>query len=165
MFREVQLTDVEGRLLLHSMPGRYEEFVDCLDEMNRRRVSAIVALPPKKEIAEKSVHYAHAITALESRLPQVIHVPVEDFSVPTDGQLEEFFAAAGNVAQLLRDGGTVLVHCGAGHGRTGMFASVVLLRLGYHHAEALRRVEEAGSGPETPAQRELVRRAAEGRPE
>jgi len=79
---------------------------------------------------------------------------VADYGVPSDRQA--FLEGARFVAESLRRGEKVLVHCGAGKGRTGMFAICVLMALGLAKEEAERKVKEAGSGPETPEQREFV---------
>jgi protein-tyrosine phosphatase len=54
------------------------------------------------------------------------------------------------------NGQNVLLHCAAGIGRTGTAAACVLKRLGLPVDEALQRVREAGSNPETAVQSGLV---------
>jgi protein-tyrosine phosphatase len=63
---------------------------------------------------------------------------------------------ASDIADRLKAGGRVLIHCGAGIGRTGTLATCVLLALGDAYATAAWVVADAGSHPETAAQRELV---------
>ena len=62
----------------------------------------------------------------------------------------------GDVANALREGRTVLIHCGAGVGRTGMAAIGVLLALGQPLDPAIVAVQRAGSQPETKDQAALV---------
>ncbi|MFP3868502.1 MAG: hypothetical protein ACLFUU_10110 [Desulfobacteraceae bacterium] len=52
----------------------------------------------------------------------------------------------------------VLLHWGAGKGRTGMFAIATLMALGLSETEARQRINDAGSYPERPAQQEALRR-------
>jgi len=60
------------------------------------------------------------------------------------------------MAQALRLGERVLIHCGAGIGRTGMLATCVLMHLGVSRCEATQAVTGAGAGPETIPQEGLV---------
>lgn len=160
MFREVQLPSVPGRLLLHSMPGRYEPFDAFLEKAEEENVSAIIALSPREEIARKSLQYAHAMKHGDSRLPEVIEAPIPDFGVPAEEGIADFYAALSDAGRKLSEGGTVLVHCGAGRGRTGTFAAVLLCKLGLPLKSALKMVAAAGSGPETEEQRSLIEKVA-----
>jgi protein-tyrosine phosphatase len=49
-----------------------------------------------------------------------------------------------------------LLHCAAGMGRTGTVAACLLKRLGLPKEEALERVRQAGSNPESAVQTGLV---------
>ena len=158
MFRKVQLPNVPGRLLLHSMPGRYEPFDAFLAKAGEENVSAIVALSPREEIARKSLQYGHALKHGETRLPEVIEAPIPDFGVPADKGVAIFYAALAEARNRLSGGETVLVHCGAGRGRTGTYAAALLSKLGFPLTAALKMVATAGSGPETDEQRSLVER-------
>ncbi|MDR5710413.1 MAG: tyrosine-protein phosphatase [Armatimonadota bacterium] len=64
---------------------------------------------------------------------------------------------AKDVAALLREGERVVVHCGAGIGRTGMVATAVLMALGLSLDDAEARIKEAGSEAETDEQKKLLR--------
>lgn len=82
MFRQVELpTGVEGRLYLHSMPGRYEPVEHAISEVQRLGIARIVSLAPIKEIRVKSPTYATAIEAGSLPCAQVI-VPIPDYGVP-----------------------------------------------------------------------------------
>lgn len=59
--------------------------------------------------------------------------------------------------ELLADGAVVYIHCRAGVGRTGLFATAVLMVSGMSHTKAAARVAAAGSAAETEPQRELLR--------
>ena len=60
------------------------------------------------------------------------------------------------MADTVRAGGVVLVHCAAGIGRTGTAAACVLKALGLEADEALARVRSAGSNPQNAEQSGLV---------
>ena len=64
MFRRVELpASVPGRLLLHSMPGRFEAIERVLQQLRSEAVGAIVCLTEEYEIRLKSSKYAEALEA------------------------------------------------------------------------------------------------------
>ena len=156
-FRRLELpSGVKGQVYLHSMPGRCETWAQFEATAAASRIQAIVCLADDAEIAKKSKCYAEA---LQRRLPYALHrFPIDDYGVPDDD--EGFAGFVTFVADRLRDGERVLVHCGAGIGRTGMFASCLLMALGCGIEDARAAVEAAKSGPERPEQHSLVRRFA-----
>lgn len=151
--REVKLPGIGGRLLLHSMPGRRENFDALLQQLVDEGVEVVVSLAPREEIERKSKAYHDAI--ISGELPvQLLEFPIRDFGVPDDADAFEDLVKA--VCDRIQRGASVLVHCGAGIGRTGMFAQCVLLALGFTSEDASRRVGDAGSHPETRGQKRFV---------
>ena len=153
-FRFVQLpARVTGALSLHSMPGRHEPIEEVWQQIRADGVDLLVCLAGPDEIRVKSPAYATALAA--KTVPcSVQSFAVADFGVPNDR--EAFWSMASDIADRLKAGGRVLIHCGAGIGRTGTLATCVLLALGDAYATAAQVVADAGSHPETAAQRELV---------
>lgn len=154
LFRRVRLPEaISGRLYLHSMPGRYEPLEASFAEAVRLGIDRIVCLVPPREIEDASPAYAQAIE--EGRLPcDRAAFSIPDFGIPKDRSAFAGFVSA--TASGLREGKRVLVHCHAGIGRTGTFATCVLLALGLSAAEAENAVGEAGSRPEILAQRQFI---------
>ena len=154
MFRRVDLpARVPGRLLLHSMPGRYEAIESVWHQVRTEAVGAIVCLAEKDEIQEKSFEYAEA---LESG---TVPCSVLPFEIPDRGAPEDrdaFWALAADVANRLRCGETVLIHCAGGVGRTATLAVCVLLALGEPAGESRSVVSRAGSTVETAPQSRLI---------
>jgi protein-tyrosine phosphatase len=144
---------VTGRLRLHSMPGRNEPLAQTLAHLRSQGVDLIVCLAGPDEIRVKSPEYAAAIEA--KTVPYVLEIfPIPDFGVPDDR--DAFWSLASSLARRLNGGDRVLIHCGAGIGRTGTLATTVLLALGEPRTEAVRAVSAAGSHPETAEQEALV---------
>ena len=154
MFRSVCLpVDVPGRLLLHSMPGRYEALERVWQQVRRDAVRMIVCLTDQDELHEKSSEYAQA---LESG---VVPCSVLPFAIPDRGapqDHEAFWKLASELASRLQGGETILIHCAGGVGRTALLAVCVLLALGQPADEARSAVSRAGSTVETAPQSSLI---------
>jgi protein-tyrosine phosphatase len=154
MLRSVALPpSVRGALYLHSMPGWHEPYNRVKQEILGLKITRVVCLAPKEEVRGKSPNYAQAIEAGNTSWAQDVF-PIADHGVPQDRHA--FMDLSQTIAQALRSGERVLVHCGAGIGRTGTLAVGVLMALGVAQHDAGRDVADAGSGPETRSQEELV---------
>ena len=154
MFRRVELpAQIPGRLLLHSMPGRYEAIENVWNQLRKEAVCAIVCLPEKDELQEKSSEYARALEA--GTVPcAVFHFEIPDRGIPEDRQA--FWSLAGDIAKRLQSGEAVLFHCVGGVGRTALLANAVLIALGEAPSDARSAVSRAGLTVETGPQRELI---------
>ena len=154
MFRRVDLpAGVPGRLLLHSMPGRYEAIESVWRQVRNEGVCAIVCLAEKDELHEKSAEYAQALEA--GTVPCLVLF----FEIPDRGAPENqnaFWTLAGDVAGRLQSGEAVLIHCAGGVGRTATLAVCVLLALGEPVSNARSVVSRAGSTIETAPQSKII---------
>jgi protein-tyrosine phosphatase len=94
--------------------------------------------------------------ALEAGTVPCFVVPFEirEGGVPTDR--EAFWALANDLADRLRSGEALLIHCAGGVGRTAMLAVSVLLALGEPFNEAENAVSRAGSIVETMPQIDML---------
>ena len=157
------------KLYLDAMPGRTKlgrpkgDFDGWLREMRQYHIGTVVCLAPEEQIAAESPEYAewlarHESPESERSAVEVIRLPIDDFSVPVPFQTPTFWKNAETVAAKIQAGNRVFVHCGAGFGRTGMFAVAVLMQMGYVYEDAIAEIESVGSYPETKAQREFVQR-------
>lgn len=125
-------------------------------DISRAGVTRIVCLEEREKLLERSPGYFGALERGEAPAPVRWH-PVTDFGVPED--VDAYRALVREVAAAVRDGEAVLVHCAGGCGRAGTFAALVLVALGTDPADAEEVFRRArGCGPESPVQRELVRR-------
>jgi protein-tyrosine phosphatase len=87
--------------------------------------------------------------------------PIPDFGVPEPSRWSELAALARHAAGELRAGRTLLIHCAGGIGRTGILAIAVQVVLDVSLEEAYRLAREAGAGPQTREQQDLVSHLAE----
>ncbi|MBI2193835.1 MAG: dual specificity protein phosphatase family protein [Planctomycetes bacterium] len=76
----------------------------------------------------------HVQILLESR---ILHLPVPDLSRPAQEQVEQ---AVQEIHQTLEGGGKVVVHCGAGMGRTGVILACYLVFTGLSAEDAITEV-------------------------
>ena len=156
MFRQVKLPEnVKGSLHLHSMPGRYETYDKFIEELNQSDINLIISLNFLFKIEEKSPEYYNAIVS--GYLPvEWLNYEIQDYDVPDD--LEDFLRFLLDLRGLIEAGKHVLVHCGAGIGRTGLFAVCLLISLGLSKEEAFKRIISAGSNPEMDIQLDFIDR-------
>jgi protein-tyrosine phosphatase len=154
MFRRVDLpARVPGKLLLHSMPGRYEAIESVWHQLRSEAVGAIVCLAEHYEIRLKSSKYAEALE--RGTVPcSVLSLEIPEGGVPEDRN--GFWVLANDIANRLQSGEVVLIHCAGGLGRTAMLAISVLLALGETMNEAESAVSRAGSMVETMPQIEML---------
>lgn len=136
---------IPGKLFLSPLPGRYQPLSNFETALKQEGISLVVALLPFQEIEQKSPQYARKLRENAFPVP-VRHFPIPDFGVPED--TAAFLELAGDLAQRLRNGEKILIHCAAGIGRTGTAAIAILMSLGFHYHDARKRVEQAGSYPE-----------------
>jgi protein-tyrosine phosphatase len=154
MFRRVDLpARIPGRLLLHSMPGRFETIERAWQQVKSEAVGAIVCLAEPYEIRLKSFAYAEALEG--GTVPcSVLPFEIREGGVPEDRN--GFWVLANDVADRLQSGEVVLIHCAGGLGRTAMLAISVLLALGEPIKDAESAVSRAGSTVETMPQVEML---------
>lgn len=164
----------EHKLYLDAMPGRKREgrpqgdFGLWLREMAANNIGTVVCLAPEEQIAAESPEYAEwrlgQLSEPEGPVANVrvrfelIDIPIDDFHAPEPLVSGRFWRVANEIAERIENGGRVFVHCGAGIGRTGMFAVAVLMRQGYGYDEAYVEISAVGSHPEVLAQQEFLKR-------
>ncbi len=154
MFRRVPLPQaITGRLYLTAMPGRYEPISEFEARMSRLSISHVVCLTPLDEVIARSPGYYEIITTGEHQW-QFKHLPIPDFGVPDDRTA--FLDLTRTMAGFIVSGDAILVHCGAGIGRTGTFAMVLTLVLGMDRLDGAAAVRMADAEPEGMLQQALI---------
>lgn len=144
---------VTGSLLLGGMPGRFEPWNSFEVRARTASLGLVVCLTPRTELEELSPSYHAAVE--RGTLPfRWLNVPLRNFGLPQDAAA--FREGVHQVAQALRAGDAAMLHCAAGLGRTGTTAACVLKALGVETEEAMQRVRNAGSNPQTAQQSGLV---------
>lgn len=159
--RELDLPHgVAGRLYLSFMPGRClvpneaeAAFARARAVITAAAVSTVVCLNGSEEVRRLAPAYAAARAT--NALPwQRLDYPIDDYGAAEDR--EAFRAFARRIADELRAGRSLLVHCAAGIGRTGLVAASVLVVLGRPLDLAASDVRSAGSHAESRDQEGLL---------
>lgn len=115
-------------------------------------IDTVVCLSQQHELVER---YPTYIDWLSTAGEAAIWHPVPDLHAPSP---EEAIRLGDEILRRLDLGHSVLVHCGAGIGRAGTLAAVVLLRRSVSLEHALQTVASCRpmAGPEAGAQRDLL---------
>lgn len=155
-FRRLPLPpSVPGSLWLSAMPGRDLPWSSFVGEARRLGIDRWVCLTPLFEISGNSPSYIAAIQS--GSLPfSWDHLPMRNYGLAL--QADDFREIVHRVAERLRAGEGVLVHCAAGVGRTGTLSACVLKALGATAVEAVDAVRAAGSNPQSAVQSGLIDR-------
>ena len=152
--RRVRLPDeVPGQLWLGPMPGRFNAWPAFESQAQRSGLGLVVCLTPRAEMAELAPDYHAAVVAGRVGF-RWLNLPMRNFGLPEDAA--GFRREVNAIAETIRRGDAVLLHCAAGMGRTGTAAACVLKAVGLDAQEALLRVREAGSNPQNAEQSGLV---------
>jgi len=144
---------IDDQLAGMARPGSRQSLEQDLGDLQREGVRVLVSLteepPPPADVA------THGIALL--------HVPVEDFTPPSQDQLESIMA---RMDEALADDRPVTVHCGAGLGRTGTVLAVAFVhRKGLDADTAIAEIRRLRPGSiETVDQEHAVRTYAENHP-
>jgi protein-tyrosine phosphatase len=166
-FLEPDVTGLPGRIGLTFAPGRKDEGAtatwdrdldtDLARLRDHFRASTLVCLLPAQELVRLQI--GELVGRARAAGLEVLRLPISDFSAP--GSDDEFTHLVVAVLERVRAGKTVVIHCRAGLGRTGMTAAACLAALGSGPQEAIAAVRRVRPGAvETEEQESYVARFA-----
>jgi protein-tyrosine phosphatase len=143
-----------GRLAIAARPRAGDWLEDELRGFGREGVSVVVSLLTIDEVRELGLEGEEAAclkVGLEFRA-----FPIPDRECPADSNQTAAFIE--QLAQALREGQSIVVHCRMGIGRSSLMAAATLKRLGVSPDDAFRRLSEARGFPvpDTAEQRRWV---------
>ncbi len=146
-------TPAPGRLATMPGPAAFE-LDDRFQSLANAGFSRIVSLISDEEVVAMGLEEANVAAATAGL--EFTRFPIGDYQVPAEAPV--FIELVDSIADDLKEGRSVAVHCKGGVGRAGLAASSVLARLGLEASAAIARVSAARgvSSPETPAQRDLI---------
>lgn len=143
-----------GRIGMTWCPGRAEHdlFASVPGAVLDAQLATIAAWRPGAFVSliERAEFDWYGVSALPERASQLglrhLHLPIEDMGVPDAGFEQRWQVHGPELRRLLYGGGSVLLHCLAGLGRTGTIAARLLVEIGMPPAEAVRAVRTARPG-------------------
>ena len=102
------------------------------------------------------------VTALDDMIAAVglenASFPIRDHGVPPKEHTTELEQLLDGVEARIRNGKTIVIHCQAGLGRTGMIAGILLRRFGIDGETAIKTIRQIRLGSiETSAQEDFVK--------
>ncbi len=148
------LRNVDGALYLCGLDAVGPSPADLLEHVDAHTV---VCLQSDLEIERRYPGYLRWLAAPEPheslRLPTGDRVAAED---------EPVISLVAGVLDRVRGGEGVVIHCGAGWGRTGVIAALVMVAAGASIDEALQelRLARPGAGPQSVEQELQISRVA-----
>jgi protein-tyrosine phosphatase len=164
---EVRASPSHGRIGITFCPGKHDRFastgtwernlgldVDTIAVWNAKLVLTLVEQAELTALKVPNLGQEIQRRGIEWR-----HLPIADYSVPSDDFELQWLSQGREIRKMLRRGDDVLVHCKGGLGRAGMIAARLLVELGVDPNDAIGSVRRARKGAiETPSQLALVRR-------
>ncbi len=152
---EIPLPDGCGRLWLC---GKHLIGPDPDGVLDRLGADAVVCLVERDELADRYPDYVRWLA--DAPQERAVHLPVHDLSAP---DLVSVMPLLERLVARLRDGESLVVHCGAGIGRAGTVAVALLVMLGVPLPAALDhvRAHRPMAGPEVGSQLALVHAVAD----
>lgn len=161
-FLPPETLELPGRLGITFAPGKKIEGQwerDLETDLRRLKeeynVEVLVSLMEHTEYSELEIPELFQKT--EDMGIEVLHLPIPDGSVPLDSEADDYEALIEDIAERLKEGQTVVLHCRGGQGRSGLVAASVLVALGHPAVKALEAVRKTRKGAvETPEQEDRV---------
>lgn len=158
---------LQGRLGMTIAPGKqnlgmqflwHRDLPQDLDRLrNHYHTDVLVSLLEAPELTQLNI--PHLFSEVEQRGMHSCWFPIPDFSIPET--IQALVPLVEKILSTVEQGQTVVVHCRAGLGRSGLVVSSCLTYLGYSAPAALALVRQIRPGSvETQKQEEFVEQFA-----
>lgn len=143
-----------NRIAIVARPRGGDWLCDELNALSREGIDVLVSMLMEEEANELGLHRESA--ECEAVAIKFVNLPIPDRSVPLDK--DDFLRSVEHLAEMVRAGRSLGVHCRASIGRSSVLAASVLIRLGWNADKAFYAIESARgcSIPDTPEQRQWV---------
>jgi protein-tyrosine phosphatase len=145
--------DPRGEIALSRMPGSVTCIEDDVAEIVALNCACVLTLAPHEELIRHGAHRLPSLLMTEGI--EWHHFPIVDYATPLPSQERAWSDLSERLHDHLNNNRTILVHCYAGVGRSGMIALRLLVEQGANPEEALKQIRQVRPGAvERPAQYE-----------
>jgi protein-tyrosine phosphatase len=143
-----------NRIAIVARPRGGDWLCDEMSAPSREGIDVLVSMLTKEETNELGLNRESEECAAAAI--RFVNVPILDRSVPLDR--DDLLRPVDELAEMVRAGRFLGVHCRASIGRSSVLAVSVLVRIGWDASKAFHAVESARgcSIPDTPEQRQWV---------
>lgn len=143
-----------NRIAIVARPRGGDWLCDEISALSREGIDVLVSMLTEEESNELGLE-RESEDCLAAGIT-FVNLQIADRSVPS--HTDDFLRAVERLAERMREGQFVGVHCRASIGRSSLLAVSVLVRLGWEANEAFDAVESARGCaiPDTPEQRQWV---------
>ena len=143
-----------NRIAIVARPRGGDWLSDELNALSGEGIDVLVSMLTEEEASELGLD--RESQECEAAGIRFLNLPVPDRSVPSNA--EDFLREIEQLAELVREGRFVGVHCRASIGRSSVLAVSLMVRLGWEAGEAFNAVESARCCPipDTTEQRQWV---------
>jgi len=128
----------EKRIGTMARPRGNDWLDDEIKGLKVRAVDCLVSLLEASEIGELDLEHEEELC--EKWDIQFINFPIADFNTPKYER--EFLALVDELANKVRAGERVVIHCRMGIGRSSMLAAAIMIKLGYKGKEVFEVISK-----------------------
>jgi protein-tyrosine phosphatase len=143
-----------NRIAIVARPRGDDWLCDEMSALSREGIDVLVSMLTEEEANDLGLHRESG--ECEAAAIKFINLPIPDRSVPSDR--DGFLRSVEHLAEMVKAGRSLGVHCRASIGRSSVLVVSVLVRLGWDADKAFYAVESARGCPipDTPEQRHWV---------
>jgi predicted protein tyrosine phosphatase len=127
-----------NRIAIVARPRGGDWLRDEVNALSREGIEVLVSMLTEEESKELGLETESE--DCEAVAIRFVSLPIPDRSVPSD--THDFLRSVERLAEMVRDGRSLAVHCRASIGRSSVLAVSVLVRLGWDANEASTRLNQ-----------------------